>query len=103
GLITDTPGQVKQLATGDSVILNDGRTLPIRFWIGTGIPGGIGVSAATSSVTTGGTDLITATVQDLHGAPVTEAVVAWSVSGLADATLTQTDRKSTRLNSSHEW
>src|SRR2546422_474047 len=89
-LITKTPGQVKQLATGDSVILNDGRTLPIRFWIGTGIPGGIAVSAATSSVTTGGTDLITATVQDLHGAPVTEAVVAWSVSGLADATLTQT-------------
>src|SRR6266702_925222 len=81
---------VKELATGDSVILNDGRTLPIRFWIGTGIPGGIAVSAATSSVTTGGTDLITATVQDLHGAPVTEAVVAWSVSGLADATLTQT-------------
>src|SRR6266699_4949629 len=89
-LLTETPGQVKELATGDSVILNDGRTLPIRFWIGTGIPGGIAVSAATSSVTTGGTDLITATVQDLHGAPVTEAVVAWSVSGLADATLTQT-------------
>src|SRR3989454_6897053 len=53
-------------------------------------PGGIAVSAATSSVTTGGTDLITATVQDLHGAPVTEAVVAWSMTGLADATLTQT-------------
>ena len=89
-LITDTPGQVKQLATGDSVILNDGRTLPIRFWIGTGIPGGIGVSAATSSVTTGGTDLITATVQDLHGAPLAEVAVAWSMIGLADATLTQT-------------
>src|SRR5438876_3534003 len=71
-LITETPGQVKQVATGDSVILNDGRTLPIRFWIGTGIPGGIAVSAATPSVTTGGTDLITATIQDLHGAPLAE-------------------------------
>jgi hypothetical protein len=89
-LITDIPGEVKQLATGDSVILNDGRTLPIRFWIGTGIPGNIAVGAATPSVNTGGTDLITATVQDLHGAPVTGAAVAWSVTGLADATLTQT-------------
>src|SRR3989442_9176358 len=89
-LITETPGQVKQRATGDSVILSDGRTLPIRVWIGTGIPGGIAVSAAAPSVTTGGTDVITATVQDLHGAPLAEVAIAWSMTGLADATLTQT-------------
>ena len=31
-----------------------------------------------------------ALVQDLHGAPVTGVAVAWSVTGLADATLTET-------------
>src|SRR5207245_3410608 len=68
----------------------DGRTLPIRFWLSTGVPGGIAVGAATPSIAAGGTDVITATVQDLHGAPVTGADVAWSMIGLADATLTQT-------------
>jgi hypothetical protein len=38
-LLTTTPGQVKQLATGDIVVLQDGRTLPIHFRIETGAIG----------------------------------------------------------------
>src|SRR6266702_521176 len=78
-LLTTTPGQAKDLATEDLITLNDGRTLPIHFRIETGIQGAIAVSAATSSITTGATDLITATVQDLHGTPLAGATVAWSM------------------------
>jgi len=45
-LLTTTPGQVKDLATGDLISLNDGRTLPIRFRIESGIPGALAVTAA---------------------------------------------------------
>src|SRR5207237_1127953 len=81
--LTPTPGQVKDLATGDLIVLNDGRTLPIRFRIESGIPGTLAVTAASASIPTEGTDLITATLQDLHGAPLAGATVAWSVT--ADA------------------
>lgn len=92
--LTSTPGLVKELATGDIVVLNDGRTLPIRFRIETGIPGSLAVSAATASITTGATDLVTASVQDLHGAPLVGATVAWTLTGVAgtlDPTSGQTD------------
>jgi alpha-tubulin suppressor-like RCC1 family protein len=89
-LLTTTPGQVKHMATGDLVVLKDGRTLAVDFRIETGIPGGLSVTAATPSVTTGGTDQITATVEDLHAALLPGARVAWSVTtipstGVADA------------------
>ena len=38
-LLTTTPGQVKQLATGDIVVLQDGRTLPIHIRIESGAVG----------------------------------------------------------------
>jgi alpha-tubulin suppressor-like RCC1 family protein len=79
-LLTTTPGQAKKDATGDLIVLKDGRPLPIHFRIETGIAGSVSVSAATPSVATGGTDLLTATVQDLHGAPLVGATVAWTVS-----------------------
>src|SRR2546426_1034637 len=78
-VLTTTPGQVKDLATGDLISLNDGRTLPIRFRIESGIPGALAVTAASASIPTDGTDLITAMLQDLHGAPLAGATVAWSV------------------------
>src|SRR3989454_9821509 len=98
-VLTTTPGQVKDLATGDLISLNDGRTLPIRFRIESGIPGALAVTAASASIPTDGTDLITAMVQDLHGAPLAGATVAWSVTadvGVAgtpplDVTSGQTD------------
>src|SRR5438876_7776507 len=77
-LLTTTPGQAKDVAP-DLIVLKDGRPLPIHFRIETGIAGGVSVSAATPSVLTGGTDLLTATVQDLHAAPLVSAPVAWTV------------------------
>src|SRR5881396_2407078 len=74
-----TTGQAKNVATGDLIGLKDGRPLPIHFRIETGIAGSVSVSAATASVATGGTDLLTATVQDLHGAPLVNATVTWTV------------------------
>src|SRR5437870_1165950 len=78
-LLATTPGQAKNVATGDLIVLKDGRPLPIHFRIETGIAGSVSVSAATPNVPTGGTDLLTATVQDLHGAPLVGATVAWTV------------------------
>src|SRR5881628_537737 len=74
-----TTGQAKNIATGDLIVVKDGRPLPIHFRIETGIVGSVSVSAASPSVQTGGTDLLTATVQDLHGAPLVGATVAWTV------------------------
>jgi len=78
-LLTTKPGQAKHVAPGDLIVVKDGRPLPIHFRIEAGIAGSISVSAATPSVATGGTDLLTATVQDLHGAPLVGATVAWTV------------------------
>src|SRR5467141_1431879 len=78
-LLTTKPGQAKHVAPGDLIVVKDGRPLPIHFRIEAGIAGSISVSAATPSVATGGTDLLTATVQDLHGAPLVTATVAWTV------------------------
>src|SRR6266581_2797973 len=89
-LLTTTPGQAKFLQSGDIIVLPDGRNLPIHFRIETGIPGSLAMSEATARVATGGTDLITAAVSDLHGAPLAGVAVAWSLattpaSGVADA------------------
>src|SRR6266850_4480810 len=74
-----TTGKAKKVATDDLIALKDGKPLPIHFRIEAGIAGSVSVSAATPSVATGGTDLLTATVQDLHGAPLANATVAWTV------------------------
>src|SRR6266545_1998827 len=74
-----TTGKAKNVGTGDLIVLKDGRPLPIHFRIEGGIAGSVSVSAATPSVATGGTDLLTATVQDLHGAPLVGASVDWTV------------------------
>src|SRR6266540_3565155 len=53
-LLTTTPGQAKNLATGDLIAMKDGRPLPIHFRIEAGIVGSVSVGAATASVATGG-------------------------------------------------
>ncbi len=78
-LLSTTPGQAKDVTTGDVIVAKDGRTLPINFRIEAGIAGSVSVSAATPSIPTGGTDLFTATVQDLHAAPLVGVTVAWTV------------------------
>src|SRR2546423_1692241 len=90
-LLTSTPGQARNVASGDLIVLNDGATLPIHFRIETGIPGSLALSASTASVAVGNADVITGSVADLHGAPLAGATVAWTVAttpatGVADAT-----------------
>src|SRR2546423_7682065 len=90
-LLTSTPGQARNVASGDLIVLNDGATLPIHFRIETGIPGSLALSAPTASVAVGNADVITGSVADLHGAPLAGATVAWTVAttpatGVADAT-----------------
>ena len=90
-LLTTTPGQARNMQTGDLILLNDGSTLPIHFRIETGIPGSLTLSAPTSSVAVGNADVITSTVADLHGAVLAGATVAWTLAttpatGVADAT-----------------
>src|SRR5438132_3952437 len=74
-LLTTTPGQAKFLQTGDIIVLQDGRTLPLHVRIETGIPGSLAVSATTPTVAPAGIDVITATVDDLHGALLAGASV----------------------------
>ena len=45
-MLTTTPGQAKRAATGDLILIKDGRTLPIHFRIETGIVGAVAVVPA---------------------------------------------------------
>ena len=78
----------KNLDTGEQIGLVDGRTLPIRFRIETGIVGSVAVEPAEASATVGGTQQFTATVRDLHG-NVVSAPVQWMSSDESIATIDQ--------------
>jgi len=90
-LLTSTPGQAKQLETGDIIAMPDGRSIPIHFRVEAGIVGSLTVSPATRSVAPGGSVQVTATVSDLHGTPAQGTTVGWALTtvpttGVADAT-----------------
>jgi alpha-tubulin suppressor-like RCC1 family protein len=78
-LLTDIPGQARHDETGDLIVMNDGRTIPIHLRIETAIPGGLAVSAAMATVAPASTDVITASLSDLHGLPLPGVAVGWSV------------------------
>ncbi|HEU4452957.1 MAG TPA: Ig-like domain-containing protein, partial [Longimicrobium sp.] len=78
---------LKNVNTNEYIALKDGRTLPIAFRIETGTLGAVTVSPARDTVPAGGSAPFTATVTDLHGNPVPGAVIAWSSSNPAVATV----------------
>jgi len=82
-----SPGNQRRLAPDDAIALVVGRTLPIRFRIETGIVGQLLVSPATASILTGGSQQFTATLEDLHGAPLSGPAVAWSSASFGVATI----------------
>lgn len=90
-LLTENPGQAKNVATGDVIVLNDGQTLPIKFRIERGVIGAVSAEVTPGSVETGGSAYASATVLDLHGAPLSGVNVGWNSTGasvtLADATV----------------
>jgi hypothetical protein len=75
----------KNVDTGEFIPLVDGRTLPIKFRIETGIPGSITVSPAAATVQPGETQQFTARVADLHGR-VLARPVSWSAAPCARIT-----------------
>jgi alpha-tubulin suppressor-like RCC1 family protein len=78
----------RNLDSGELMGLVDGRTLPIRFRIETGIVGSVELEPATASVSVGGTQQFVATIRDLHG-NVISAPVAWASSDESIATIDQ--------------
>lgn len=78
----------KNLDSNELMGLVDGRTLPIKFRIETGVVGGIDVAPLEATLEPGGTQQFVATITDLHGNPVS-ADVAWSSSDENVATVDQ--------------
>ncbi|HEX8391919.1 MAG TPA: Ig-like domain-containing protein [Longimicrobium sp.] len=69
------------------IALMPGQTLPIKFRIETGIAAALVVSPASASINSGATQQFTASVTDLHGAPLPSAAVSWASSDAAVATV----------------
>ena len=78
----------KNLDTGEQIGLVDGRTLPIKFRIETGVVGRVEVEPAEASVAIGATQQFTAIVRDLHG-NVISAPVQWASSDESIAMIDQ--------------
>lgn len=82
--------ELKNVDTGEYIALLDGRTLPIKFRIETGIAGSVVVAPDSAVIEPGQTQAFTATVLDLHGAPLPGAPVAWATSDTTIATVGDT-------------
>ena len=83
-----TPGnQRRGVDPDDAIALVVGRTLPIKFRVESGIVGQVVVSPANASILTGGTLQYTASLKDLHGAPLSGPAVAWSSASPGVATI----------------
>lgn len=78
--------ELKNVDTQQYIPLQDGRTLPIKFRIETGIAGQVIVSPDSAAIPVGGTQQFTATVLDLHGNPLA-CTPTWSSSNTAAATV----------------
>ncbi len=70
---------LKYIDRNEIIGLIDGRTLPIKFRIETGVVGDVDVAPLEATLEPGGTQQFVATISDLHGNPVTGSVV-WSSS-----------------------
>jgi hypothetical protein len=76
-VLVQNASAAKSVDTDEFIPLVDGRTLPIKFRIETGIPGSIAVSPGTATVKPGETQQFTARVADLHGNTLAGRPVAW--------------------------
>ena len=80
---------LKNVDTDEFMGLVDGRTLPIKFRIETGVIGNVAVQPLEATVEPGATQQFVAIVTDLHGNPIAADVV-WSSSNENVATVDQT-------------
>jgi hypothetical protein len=84
--VVNSGKELKNVDTQQYIALQDGRTLPIKFRIETGIAGQVVVTPDSASIPVGGTQQFTATVLDLHGNPLA-VPVTWSSSNPGVATV----------------
>jgi hypothetical protein len=70
---------LKQIDANEFVGLVAGNPLYLKFTVRTGIPGAVGVALGSATLVPSGSTTATATVTDLHGAPIANAVVTWAV------------------------
>jgi alpha-tubulin suppressor-like RCC1 family protein len=80
---------LKKVDTDEYIGLVDGRTLPIKFRIETGIVGNVRVEPIEAEAEPGTTQQFVAILSDLHGNSMS-AAVTWASSDEAVATVTQT-------------
>jgi hypothetical protein len=80
--------ELRNVQTNEYVPLLDGRTLPIKFRVETGVLGSISVSPATASIKVGQAQQFTAVVRDLHGAALDATGLIWSSSAPSVASVT---------------
>ena len=84
--VVGTGKELKNVNTNEYIALIDGRTLPIKFRIETGIVASVAVAPASATINAGQTQQFTATLTDLHGNAAT-APVAWATSSAVVATI----------------
>ena len=84
----DNGSGLKNLDSNELMGLVDGRTLPIKFRIETGVVGAIAVAPPDATLEPGSTQQFVATVSDLHGNPMSADVI-WSSSNESVAIVDQ--------------
>lgn len=75
--VVENGSQLRHVDTGEFIPLKDGRTLPIKFRIETGILGGLTLTPGASTLHPGETTVVGAAAVDLHGAPIGGVALAW--------------------------
>ncbi|WP_420126466.1 beta strand repeat-containing protein [Longimicrobium sp.] len=84
--VVSSGNQLKNVDTDEYIALKDGRTLPIKFRIETGIAAQVIVSPDSAEIAPGETQQFTATVLDLHGNTLA-CTPTWTSSNPAVATV----------------
>ena len=76
--VVSTAGQLNKLGTSETIPLVDGRTLPIKFRIETGLVVAIQLAPSPAEVLVGQTVELEATALDAHGQVVSSVPFTWS-------------------------
>lgn len=84
--VTASAKELKNVDTGKYVPLLNGKTLPIKFRVETGIVATVDVAPDSATILPGQVQQFTTTLRDLHGAAVS-APATWTTSSAATATI----------------
>jgi WD40 repeat protein len=87
-IVVTSQGKAKNLQTNEYIALVDGRTLPVKFRIETGVVAGLSILPNPASVPVGANLQLNATATDLHGNVIANPTLTWSTTATALATAT---------------